>query len=138
RRYALPQLRRLGAVVGRFMRSDSKLSVVQSSLLAFLVAAAILSLSGCRTSATGGDDPAPEPGAGATRSEDGAAEQQPAAGAGMQVHIDPETGEFLDEPPPGTELGGDVPTPPSGAVERPAPGGGVMIELQPKSPPATE
>jgi len=121
-------------MVGRPMHGDSNLSVVQSSLLAFLIAAAILSLSGCRPAASDRPEAAVE---GASEAQTGTAKPPAAGGAGMQVHIDPETGEFLDEPPPGADLGGDVPALPGDAVERPAPGGGVMIELQPKPPTTT-
>jgi hypothetical protein len=57
----------------------------------------------------------------------------------MKAYIDPETGKFTDKPPPGAEpLPGDVRTPPT-VVEKPAPGGGVQLDLNPDDDePSTE
>jgi hypothetical protein len=49
----------------------------------------------------------------------------------MKAYVDPETGKLVERPPPGAEpLPGDVVTPPT-AVEKPAPGGGVELDLDP-------
>jgi hypothetical protein len=67
-----------------------------------LAIAASLALGGCR----GGGDPAPdvdESGASAPPAAvKKAIKMSPPAPAGMRAYIDPETGEFTDEPPPGT------------------------------------
>ncbi len=53
--------------------------------------------------------------------------------SGLRVHIDPSTGELLDEPPPGseTDVGSSVQLPGPELVEEPSPvaGGGTMIRL---------
>ena len=47
----------------------------------------------------------------------------------MKAYVDPETGKLMDHPPPGTPpLPGDVVTP-STVVEKPAPGGGMQLDL---------
>ena len=63
--------------------------------------------------------------------------EEPTAGsvsdAGLKVHLDPETGEFLEEPPPGQEGGTASSRQGERAplVEEPSPveGGGTMIRL---------
>jgi hypothetical protein len=57
----------------------------------------------------------------------------------MKAYVDPATGHFTDTPPPGSPpLPGDVVMPEGPLEEKPAPGGGVMIDLTgPSHPPAT-
>jgi hypothetical protein len=56
----------------------------------------------------------------------------PQAEGGMKAYVDPQTGKLIDHPPPGAEpLPGDVLTPTT-VVEKPAPGGGVELELEGK------
>jgi len=54
-------------------------------------------------------------------------------GSGLRVHIDPRTGELLDEPPPGseTDVGTGLKSTGPALVEEPSPvaGGGTMIRL---------
>jgi hypothetical protein len=57
--------------------------------------------------------------------------------AGMRVYRDPVTGELLSSPPAGTtepgvpkDLADQLSTSSEGLVARPAPGGGVMVDLQ--------
>jgi len=56
-----------------------------------------------------------------------------AGGSGLRVHIDPRTGELLDEPPPGSEIavGSSSKSTRPPLVEEPSPvaGGGTMIRL---------
>jgi hypothetical protein len=62
----------------------------------------------------------------------------PAAGSGMQIHIDPQTGRFTPPPPGAPPLVGTpaptaaTSTSDAGLVERPSPtpGGGIMLDLQ--------
>lgn len=59
----------------------------------------------------------------------GAGDEQP----GMRAYIDPRTGGFAAEPPPGEPLPALDATPSQSAADLqavPAPGGGVMIDLQ--------
>jgi hypothetical protein len=50
--------------------------------------------------------------------------------ADMKAYVDPETGKLTDKPPPGAEpLPGDV-TPPPTVIERPAPGGGQVLDMR--------
>jgi hypothetical protein len=49
----------------------------------------------------------------------------------MKAHVDPATGKLVDEPAPGTPpVPGDVRVP-TAPVEKPAPGGGVQLDLDP-------
>ncbi len=63
-----------------------------------------------------------------------AAEPGPASAAGSRIHVDPQTGKRI--PVPSSGEGVELPADPafstshSGLVERPAPGGGVMVDLQ--------
>ena len=65
---------------------------------------------------------------------DPAADASAAPGAGSWINVDPQTGKRM--PVPSTGAGVAVPADPafstshSGLVERPAPGGGVMVDLQ--------
>lgn len=56
----------------------------------------------------------------------------PSAGAGMKVYIDPETGEFLEQPPKGAEpmVTPSVALPEPEEVASPVPGGGVMVDVK--------
>jgi hypothetical protein len=58
----------------------------------------------------------------------------PGANSGMKAYIDPQTGAFLSEPPPGTpplQLSPDAfSTSDQGLVGTPLPGGGVKVDLQ--------
>lgn len=63
--------------------------------------------------------------------------QDTQSAAGMRVYRDPVTGEFVSSPPVGTaepgvskELADPLSTSSEGLVIRPAPGGGVMVDLQ--------
>ncbi len=63
----------------------------------------------------------------------GEAPARPGAPAGMRVYVDPKTGAILREPVaplPPEELPSPASQSGEGLVERPAPGGGVMIDLQ--------
>ena len=65
---------------------------------------------------------------------DPASDTSTASGAGSWINIDPQTGKRM--PVPSTGVGVALPADPafstshSGLVEQPAPGGGVMIDLQ--------
>jgi hypothetical protein len=65
---------------------------------------------------------------------DPGADASTAPGAGSWINVDPQTGKRM--PVPSTGAGVAVPADPafstshSGLVERPAPGGGVMVDLQ--------
>lgn len=56
----------------------------------------------------------------------------PSAGAGMKVYIDPETGEFLEQPPKGAEpmVTPSVALPEPEEVASPVPGGGTMVDVR--------
>jgi hypothetical protein len=61
----------------------------------------------------------------------------PDAGAGMTVHVDPRTGQILEQPAPGTEPlqlspqeRSRLSTSHQGLVEVPVPGGGYKLDLQ--------
>ncbi|RMD85129.1 MAG: hypothetical protein D6815_02580 [Candidatus Dadabacteria bacterium] len=52
---------------------------------------------------------------------------------GMKAYVDPESGELTDTPPPGADpLPGDVHVPAGTARPSPVPGGGLMLEDEPK------
>lgn len=64
--------------------------------------------------------------------DDAAAPGARAATAGSWAHVDPQTGQRLPGPPPGVVIPPNpaFSTSHQGLVEKPAPGGGVMIDLQ--------
>src|SRR5512145_2359194 len=93
------------------MGSLRKLAALVAVLCAVAHAAA------CRKAAEAPSTPEPAPAAGTASQE------------GMKAYVDPETGQLTDRPPPGAPpLPGDVVTPGT-VVEKPAPGGGVELEL---------
>lgn len=63
---------------------------------------------------------------------DPAAAPAPASGAGSRIKIDPQTGKRIPVPSDGVALPADpaFSTSHSGLVEQPAPGGGMMVDLQ--------
>jgi hypothetical protein len=72
-----------------------------------------------------------EPGA-ATQGAGEPERAAPPAQGGMKAYVDPETGELTDTPPPGAEIEeGDVRMPGKVLGERPAPGGGVILDVDP-------
>lgn len=90
------------------------------AVAAMLCAATGTYLGACQRPAQTGSQTAPH------------SDTQPAAGGRMKAYVDPDTGKLTDHPPPGAEpIPGDVQTPPA-AVEKPAPGGGVELDLNPK------
>lgn len=96
-----------------------KQSLKTSALLAVLSSVCI----GAQAAGTG-DMATPSPAANA-----------PSAGPGMKVYIDPETGEFLEQPPKGAEPAEPMVTPSVALpepeqVESPEPGGGVMVDVK--------